>query len=67
MKNLEPPSQPANLDSNDLRVLEGVLTPQQLNFAVVVGHAIAQGWRAEHRVRAGSPDTKLLPNSTSGA
>ena len=59
LENLGSASQPDNSDSENSRVLERALTPEQLNFAVVVGRAIAESWRAEQRATASSPDTKV--------
>jgi hypothetical protein len=61
LKSLESASQSNSSDSDNSRVVKGALTPEQLNFAVVVGRAIVERRRAEKHTVAGSPDSGETP------
>jgi hypothetical protein len=58
LTNLESASQQDNSDSDNSRGLVRVLTPEQVEFAVVVGRAISESWRAEQGATVTSLDTK---------
>jgi hypothetical protein len=57
LKSLESASQSNSSDSDNSRVVKGALTPEQLNFALVVGRAIVERRRAEKHTADDSPDT----------